>query len=129
MPRLSRKLSLGCKVKVFPLSAKVIPLVEMFCESNPASVAIAGGDTRIAGQLQIMGGTLTPPLWDRVGVVMPVGQVHTDTEVPDIVTEVAGGSLVTTIGMGIWVSSGSTVGWGAQAVTHNRISTINESFI
>jgi len=129
MPRFSRKLSPGCRVKVFPLSARVIPLVEMFCESDPASVATAGGDTRIAGQLQITGGRLMAPPCDSVGATIPVGQVHMGTDVLEIVTEVTSGWLVTTIGMGIWVSCGSMVGWGAQAVTHDRISTIHESFI
>jgi len=64
MPRISRKLSPGCRVNVFPFSVRVIPLVEMFCESDPASVASAGGETRIAGQLQITGGRPMTPSCD-----------------------------------------------------------------
>ena len=60
---------------------------------------------------------------------MPLGQVHTGTDVLGMGTEVMGGSLVTTIGMGTWVGNGTMVGRGAQAVAISRISVIIESFI
>ena len=60
---------------------------------------------------------------------MPVGHTQTVTDVLERGTEVTSGSLVTTIGIGTWVNKGAMVGWGAQAVTHNRISVIRESFI
>src|ERR1700690_1375589 len=129
MPRLSRKLSPRCKMKVLPLSASVIPFALIFCEPDPTSVASTGGEGRIAGQLQMIGGTPRPPLWVCVGVTISVGHAHTVTGVPETITEVMGGSLVTEIGMRFSVICGTTVGWGAQAVIHNRIGTVNESFI
>jgi hypothetical protein len=60
---------------------------------------------------------------------MPVGQVHTATDVLEPASEVTGGSLVITIGMGSWVACGSTDGCGAQAVAISRIIALRESFI
>jgi len=71
---------------------------------------------------------LTDPAGGCTGVTMLVGQVQTGTEAAAEISVEIGVTPVTGIGLGL--TRGTTVGWGAQAVPAKRISSkIIEVFI
>jgi hypothetical protein len=111
-------------MKVFPLSARVIPFAGITWGVVSTPGTGPGGGMIMAGQLHMGGGGLIDPIWDLAGGAMLVGQLHTlavPDEPPDEPTSATGVLPGTTTGMGCAI--GAAACCDPQAVTVRRISS------